>query len=362
MKSETPIKTNKCKHGKELRLQLIFPFNKVYTQKIKQIADARWSNSLKSWHIPYTKDAINQLKTLFPELDLKTEETIFAKTTQHSEIVELIGKYRQWMEHKRYSPNSIDSYTDAVKRFLTFLYPKRASEIEAEDMVGFVNEYVIANNYSFSYQNQIINGVKLFYKEVIHAKLDIEKLQRPRREHKLPNVLSKDEVKMILCSVENKKHYTMLSIIYACGLRRSELINLKPENIDSKRHLLLIVNSKGKKDRVIPISDKIIELLRVYYKMYKPKKWLFEGQFPEMKYSETSLQKVLKKALIIAKIKKPVTLHWLRHSYATHLLENGTDLRYIQELLGHKSSKTTEIYTHVTEKSLLKIKSPFDDL
>ena len=116
MKSETPIKTNKCKHGKELRLQLIFPFNKVYIQKIKQIADARWSNSLKSWHIPYTKDAINQLKTLFPELDLKAEKTIFAKTTQHSEIVELIGKYRQWMEHK--SSKTTEIYTHVTKKSL----------------------------------------------------------------------------------------------------------------------------------------------------------------------------------------------------------------------------------------------------
>ena len=154
----------------------------------------------------------------------------------------------------------------------------------------------------------------------------------------------------------------MLSLIYACGLRRSEILNLKPENIDSERHLLIIINAKGKKDRVVPISDKVIEMLREYYRKYRPKGWLFEGQNAGEQYSETSLQKVLKNGIAAAKIKKPATLHTLRHSYATHLLESGTDLRYIQELLGHKSSKTTEIYTHVTEKSLLKIKSPFDDL
>lgn len=167
---------------------------------------------------------------------------------------------------------------------------------------------------------------------------------------------------MILQALVNVKHKTMLSLIYACGLRRSELLNLKPENIDSKRHLLIILNAKGKKDRVIPISDKVIEMLREYYKMFKPETWLFEGQNKGEQYSETSLQKVLKIALEKAKIHKPATLHWLRHSYATHLLESGTDLRYIQELLGHKSSKTTEIYTHVSEKSLRKIKSPFDEL
>ena len=154
----------------------------------------------------------------------------------------------------------------------------------------------------------------------------------------------------------------MLSLIYACGLRRSELLNLKPSDVDSKRHLLLIRLAKGKKDRVAPISDKMIEMLRRYYKVYRPKVWLFEGQKTGGQYSETSLQKVLHHALITVDTKKPVTLHWLRHSYATHLLESGTDIRYIQELLGHKSSKTTEIYTHVTEKSLQKIKSPFDDL
>jgi len=160
----------------------------------------------------------------------------------------------------------------------------------------------------------------------------------------------------------NQKHRTMLSLIYACGLRRGELLNLKPENVDSKRHLLLILNAKGKKDRVIPISDKVITMLREYYKMYKPKIWLFEGQNAGEQHRDKSIQSVLKQALEKAKISKPVTLHWLSHSYATHLLESGTDLRYIQELLGHKSSKTTEIYTHVTEKSLQKIMSPFDDL
>lgn len=154
----------------------------------------------------------------------------------------------------------------------------------------------------------------------------------------------------------------MLSLIYACGLRRSELLNLKLCHVDSKRKLLIIRRSKGRKDRVAPISEKIIELLREYYKAYRPKEWLFEGQKVGFKYSETSLEKVLKQSLQKAKIDKPVTLHWLRHSFATHLLESGTDLRYIQEILGHKSSRTTEIYTHVSTKSLQNIKSPFDDL
>jgi integrase/recombinase XerD len=167
---------------------------------------------------------------------------------------------------------------------------------------------------------------------------------------------------LILKTPVNIKHSTMLSLIYACGLRRSELINLKPADVESKRGLLVIHQSKGRKDRIVPISEKVIVMLRNYYTLYKPKIWLFEGQNAGEPYSEQSLQSVLKQSVRKAGIKKPVTLHWLRHSYATHLLESGTDLRFIQELLGHNSSKTTEIYTHVSTKSLQNIKSPFDDL
>ena len=154
----------------------------------------------------------------------------------------------------------------------------------------------------------------------------------------------------------------MLSLIYSCGLRRSELLNLKPLDIDSKRGIVIIRQSKGKKDRIAPLSPKILAMLREYYKSFKPKTWLFEGQIENTKYNERSLSNVLQQAVEKSKIKKPVSLHWLRHSYATHLLESGTDLRYIQELLGHNSSKTTEIYTHVSTKSIQQIKSPFDDL
>jgi integrase/recombinase XerD len=145
-------------------------------------------------------------------------------------------------------------------------------------------------------------------------------------------------------------------------LRRSELLNLKPTDIDSKRGIVIIRQSKGKKDRIVPLSPKILEMLREYYIGYKPKTWLFEGQIENTKYDERSLSNVLKQALTKSRISKPVSLHWLRHSYATHLLESGTDLRYIQELLGHNSSKTTEIYTHVSTKSIQQIKSPFNDL
>jgi integrase/recombinase XerD len=174
--------------------------------------------------------------------------------------------------------------------------------------------------------------------------------------------LSKSEVKKILGILKNIKHRAMLSTIYGCGLRRGELLNLKPADIDSDRGLLVIRNGKGNRDRIVPISTKNIELLRVYFRLYRPKVWLFEGVTQGIQYDERSLQQVLKKAIMLAGIKKPVTLHWLRHSYATHLHESGVDIRYIQEILGHRSTRTTEIYTHVSTRSIQLIRSPLDDL
>jgi len=274
----------------------------------------------------------------------------------------LIGQFKEWMNHRRYSASTINSYADALKVFTGFLSPAPLSKATNEDVVAFINEYILKNSYSNSYQNQAISALKIFFKQVLKSPVLIEEIERPRREHRLPVVLSKQEVAAILTSLTNLKHRTMLSMIYACGLRRSELLNLQARDIDSKRGLLIIRMSKGNKDRVVPLSNMVVEQLRKYYKQYRPVTWLFEGQVNGQKYSAQSLQRVLKKALYLAGIKKDITLHCLRHSYATHLLESGTDLRYIQELLGHKSSRTTEIYTHVSTRTLQNIKSPIDDL
>jgi len=270
--------------------------------------------------------------------------------------------FKSYMNYRRYSKNTIKTYSDALQIFFKFNATENLEQLTIEHLIKFNNEHILKNNYSASYQNQVINAIKLFYRNRFDRTMEVDFIQRPRREKRLPNILSKLEVKSILESPINLKHRAMLSLIYACGLRRSELLNLTLKDVLSDRHLLFIRQSKGKKDRMLPISNKLITMLREYYRAYKPKIWLFEGQIPGEKYSERSLQLVLNQALNKAKINKPVTLHWLRHSYATHLLENGTDLRYIQELLGHSSSKTTEIYTHVSTHSIQKIKSPFDDL
>jgi integrase/recombinase XerD len=278
------------------------------------------------------------------------------KTQQH-----LIA-FKNYMNYRRYSSNTIKTYSDALEVFFRFYQNKQLESLTIEDIVYFNSEYILRKNLSASYQNQVINAIKLFYRNRFNRTMEVDFIQRPKREKRLPNVLSKEEVKAILEAHNNLKHKVMLSLIYSCGLRCGELLALEPIHIDSKRNIILIKNSKGKKDRIVPLSQKILEMLRTYYKLYKPKRYLFEGQTSGMPYDKRSLQLVLKQALNKTKIIKPVTLHWLRHSYATHLLENGTDLRYIQEILGHSSSKTTEIYTHVSTNSIQRIKSPFDDL
>ncbi|MEI6823835.1 MAG: tyrosine-type recombinase/integrase, partial [Bacteroidota bacterium] len=358
------MKATKISYNGEDRIKLEFPYNAKYNTIMQQIVDSQWSKTLNCWHIPLNTESYHQLLLGFEGIEgiiiIKPKEKKFITLNNNEQ--KQIEDFKNWMTHKRYSESTIKTYLNGITVFLSFILPKTSTEACNDDMIRFVNEYLIPNNLSYSYQNQVVNACKLFYSQIVHSSLQVEKLNRPRREHKLPNVLSKEEIKAILDAPRNIKHKMMLSLIYACGLRRGELLNLKPADVDSKRHLLIIRNAKGKKDRVVPISDKIIELLREYYKAYKPKTWLFEGQNIGEQYSAESLQNVLKQSLEKARNKKPVTLHWLRHSYATHLLEAGTDLRYIQELLGHKSSKTTEIYTHVSEKSIQKIKSPFDDL
>jgi len=197
---------------------------------------------------------------------------------------------------------------------------------------------------------------------IFGLRVETDMLERPRREKKLPNVLSKQEVQLLLQHTKNVKHKTMLSFVYACGLRIGELINLRISDIDFDRKTIHIKLSKGYKDRVIGLPQIIESMLKQYFKLYRPKTFVIEGDHPGKIYSSRSAQQVLKKSVTLAGITKPVTMHWLRHSYATHLLEAGTDTRYIQVLLGHSSIKTTEIYTHVSTNQIKNIPSPLDDL
>lgn len=344
-------KAKPVKHLGVHRIAVFFEKDAALIARIKQLEGAKWSQTKKYWHLPDTAENRIRFKIIAVENKIP-----------NARIIKEIATFSQWLKSKRYSANTIKTYCEALKWFLLFFERKNPAEITNMDVVFYNNEYILKNNLSYSYQNQTVNAIKLYFKTVQDRILDIDKVHRPKRAKVLPNVLSKEEVKLLLETPINVKHRMMLSMIYSCGLRCGELLALQPSNIDSKRNIILIKNAKGNKDRIVPLSLKILAMLREYYKLYKPEQFLFEGQVKGNAYDARSLQQVLKQAVGKAGIKKPVTLHWLRHSYATHLLESGTDLRYIQELLGHSSSKTTEIYTHVSMKSLQKIKSPFDDL
>lgn len=354
-----------------------FPFDRKLYFHFRLLTHTHWDTSEKSWVFDEKEIPLEHLYSHFDGLaqfeflEKRLESVEYKKAhLRPCDFLEPLGikqaheieRFKDYLQSKRYSPNTIKVYSDSLATFFRYFSAKEIADISNDDLIAFNNNYILKNNFSASFQNQVVNAVKLYYTAIQHKKIDVELIHRPRREKLLPNVLSMQEIKIILDSCSNQKHKMMLSLIYGCGLRRSELLNLLPQAIQSDRNLMIIRQGKGKKDRVVPISNRMIELLRSYFKKYRPEKWLFEGQISGSPYSAASLQKVLKIAVQKSKITKPITLHWLRHSYATHLLEGGTDLRYIQELLGHTSSRTTEIYTHVSEKNLQKIVSPFDRL
>ncbi len=272
----------------------------------------------------------------------------------------LLEKYRDILIQKRYSKNTEKVYINYFTDFCRKFGPGNIDDLSKEKINAYISELIRERNISASQQNQRINAIKFYYEKVLGREKEYYELHRPHKEQKLPKVLSKNEVKKILSVCENIKHKSILMLIYSAGLRRSESINLKITDIDSERMVINIRGGKGKKDRISLLSDHMLVLLRNYYRAYRPKDYLFEGQNGG-KYSPTSIANILKKASLKAGIRKKVTPHILRHSFATHLLEQGTDLRYIQELLGHNSSKTTEVYTHVSKKAIDQIKNPVDD-
>jgi integrase/recombinase XerD len=370
------INLNRQEIGLKTYYYVTFPFNRNLYALFRSLEQVHWDKYEKSFVFDENDLSIDLLlshvegkaQVEFFERQLESVEykrshlrpSDFLEPLDNIKSNEIV-RFEHYLQSKRYSSNTIKVYAETLRVFLRYFASKTIEEISNEDLIAFNNDYILKNNFSSSYQNQLVNAVKLYYSAIQHKRIDVELVHRPRREKTLPNVLSKEEVKSILDAPYNLKHRAMLSMIYSCGLRRSELLNLTKLDIDSKRMVVVIRMAKGKKDRIVPLSPKILILLRDYYKCYHPKQYLFEGQ-DGGRYSEKSLENVFKQSLLKARIEKPATMHWLRHSYATHLLESGTDLRYIQDLLGHKSSKTTEIYTHVSTKNIQNIRSPFDDL
>ena len=352
------IQTERARHRNQPVIKLLFDYDTDIISKVRTIAGIRWSRTMHCWYIADQPQNIAALRNLGIAVEQKKVTEIIVNDGN----AELLERFSDYMKGMRYSANTVNSYLECLRIFFNFYRSKHYLEIDNNDIILFNRDYILKQELSTTYQGQFINAIKLFYEKIPRKKLIIEHIERPRKGSPLPKVLSKEDVSGLIAATQNIKHRAILSLIYSCGLRRSELQNMQITDIDSKRNVINIRNAKGNRDRIVPLSEKILTLLRQYFKQYRPEKWLFEGQITGTQYTETSLNKVFQKAKFKAGVTMPCTLHTLRHCYATHLLESGTDIRYIQVLLGHKSSKTTEIYTHVTTKSIQNIKSPFDDL
>lgn len=263
------------------------------------------------------------------------------------------------LEIKRYSSSTQRSYYQAFRSFLKFVYPLGLHHVNKQHVFKYHQEMIQNRNISRSTQNQSINAIKFYLEHVLRQDKQYFELERPKKEQKLPEILSLEEVQSILNCTSNIKHKAMLTTLYSAGLRIGELLNLRLQDIDSQHMRIWVREGKGVKDRMTLLSPLLVDLLRIYFKQHRPKYFLFEG--PEGKrYSGSSVRRILNRSVKKAGIIKKIVPHTLRHSFATHLLENGTNLRYIQTLLGHTSAKTTEIYTHVSSKKLDEIQSPLD--
>ena len=283
---------------------------------------------------------------------------MFKRNLTASEKI-LLNDFYLYLKGKRYSASTLQTYTFFVADFINFYTKKALEELTNRDVELFIEKVFIERNYSVSSQRQFVSALKLFIVFYPQTKINDLVLERPKRSRQLPSVLSQEEVLSIIQSTQNLKHRAIIALLYSCGLRISELINMKLADFHIERKQLIVKNGKGRKDRYVSLADSFLPLLSNYYHSYKPKIYFVEGQNGG-KYSAESVRQFLRKSCLNAKIKKNVTPHTLRHSYATHLLENGVDIRYIQSLLGHAKPETTMIYTHVKRKDLMEIQNPLD--
>ncbi|WP_421920104.1 tyrosine-type recombinase/integrase [Marinifilum sp.] len=346
-------------HHKQRVVWLKFDFDTKVSNVLKQEFYARWSRTKKCWWLVRKGFDFKKFKDLLSPI----AEIVLIENKEHKKPDLVLPKgYLERLERLRYSESTIRTYSKYMKEFQMAFMDKDISTLSPSEINDYLHGRVVNDKISISRQNQLINAIKFYFEKVLNRKSEYYQIERPIKQIILPKVLSKNEVLSVLNKCKNRKHKCILSLIYSAGLRRSELINLKISDIIGERKQIRIAQSKGKKDRYSILSTKLLEELRVYYKEYKPKTWLFEGQKPNTQYIASSIRKILLRASKSAGINRRITPHMLRHSFATHLLEQGVDLRYIQVLLGHGSTKTTEIYTHVSNKEIRNIINPLDDI
>ncbi|WP_215907191.1 site-specific tyrosine recombinase/integron integrase [Kordia aestuariivivens] len=335
---------------------------------IKSLSYYHYNSEYKHWTIPYTETIVVKLELLLKDgfiIDYIDKRKTKPKRSTKSTMLEehhrkcpsiVIDK----LKALRYSASTIKTYSNFLSIFFTYHYAYQPQEITNEMIRSYLRYLIQEREISESYQNQMINAIKFYYEKVLGGKQQTYFIDRPKKSKPLPIVLSQKETILLLKSISNLKHKTILTVIYSCGLRVSEIINLKLSSIYFEENKIHIVAGKGKKDRYVTIANRTKKLIQIYLKEYAPEYYLIEGQRGG-KYTASSIQKFLKKQSYSIGISKNVTPHTLRHSFATHLLEKGISLRYIQYILGHESSKTTEIYTHITNTGIENIKNPIDD-
>jgi site-specific recombinase XerD len=352
------------------RARLVFCFTPSLVALIKTFPYAQWDNHNRWWSVAYSSLILAQLTAycqqhgwqLVQKEDerpmLKKARPKTAQSPYHREVPE---SFVAQMTLKRYSHRTIKSYRTMFREFINYYPTRPIDEITEQEILAYLRYLVQERAVSASYQNQAINAIKFYYEQVLHGNRRLYYVERPEKAQALPVVMSEQEVQAILRSIVNLKHKCILLVIYSAGLRVGELLTLRLGDVDANRMQIHVKAAKGKKDRITVLSPKTWHYLQDYLALFQPVQYLFEGA-PGKPYSLSSVQTIYKEACLKAGIQKRVTLHTLRHSFATHLLERGTDLRYIQSLLGHDSPKTTEIYTHVTTKALAAVKSPLDHL
>lgn len=362
------IEISRIRHRQADWWSLHFAYNTALIARVKALGGAKWSATHRAWLLPYARYTERELREALVGIQLERKagrglaggaDMLEAPTSPQLLAVE---QFARWLRTHRYAENTVKTYTEALMVFLRYYRGREPNDLSLQDLEAFNHDYILKYRYSLPYQNQVINAIKLYYGKLLGRWLETEQIERPRRPQRLPHVLSAEEITRILKAPRNLKHRCMLHLIYGCGLRRGELLHLKLTDLDFERRVLWVRGGKGQKDRMVPLSARLISTVNAYQEIYETKEWLFEGRHPGQPYDERSLQSVFKHACVRAGTRKEATLHWLRHSYATHLLEAGTDLRYIQVLLGHKSSKTTELYTWVTKSAFDRLTSPIEKL
>jgi len=344
---------------------------------VKNIHGRRWNPEALLWELPNTLLTMRFLEkylkehlhwTYQPDLEKLPERLEAAPATPFLSKEPPKAKYEaavvaleQCLTLKRYSFRTVKAYKNCFRNFIRHYDETKPSEITRAQIDQYIHYLIREKKITESYQNQVVIALLHFYIDVVKQETKVERLFRPKKLQKLPHVLTEDEVVRLLASVENQKHKLILMLIYSAGLRLSEVVNLQIPDLQPEHRRLFVREGKGKKDRCTILSEKVIAKLKDYFDLHRPSEWLFEGATGGQ-YSVRSVQAIFDRAKQKSGINPYATVHTLRHSFATHLLEKGVDLRYIQDLLGHESSKTTEIYTHITKKGIDKLQSPLDSL